>query len=145
MGRRFTFPLMRVTLFICWVSLFVTFQSSFGSNNVIFPDTSRANFKVAFIPNSVFAVSVHNVFEHGWDMTFETKLVRFSKISFLVFFPPRKADVNTDNTISKINFSIADIGNCADKLSALRIEKYAINTISVFGYISATAHFYTPI
>lgn len=145
MGRRFTFPLLRVTLFICWASLLFTFQNSFGNNNVVLPDTSQANFKVAFIPNSVFAVSVHNVFEHGWDMTFETKLIRFSKMPFFGFFPSRKGDVTTDNTIFKINFPLANNGCCADILSALRMEKYAINTISIFHYISATAHFYTPI
>lgn len=145
MGRRFTFPLMRVTLFICWVSSLLTFQRSFGSNNILFPDTSQANFKVALIPDSVFPVSIYKAFEHDLDIAFETQLIRFSKLPFLGSFSSRKNYINTGNTGSIINFPVHNNVYRVDKLSALRIEKYAINTISVFGYISATAHFYTPI
>jgi|GEM_PF-3792576 len=58
MSRRFTFPQMRVTLFIYWVSLLLTVQNSVANKNVAFHDTSQANSKIASISDVVFPVSI---------------------------------------------------------------------------------------
>jgi len=145
MGRRFTFPLMRVTLFICWISLLLTFRDSVNNKNVVFADTSQANFKVASIPDSVFPVFVYNAFERRFDVTFETQLIRFSKMAFVAAFSSRKGIVNCSQTSSVSEFSFINNSDFIDALSALRMEKHCINTIAFFHYVSATAHFYTPI
>jgi hypothetical protein len=136
---------MRVTLFICWILLLLTFRNSVANKNVLFLDASQANFKVASISDSVFAVSIYNAFEYGLSVTFETQLIRFSKIPIFATFSSRKGGINCNQAIPQSKFLFINNSCFIDILSALRMEKYSTNTISVFRYVSATAHFYTPI